>query len=246
MEHFTEDMIWEPKEDSPMISIYPFGQNVQDGIKYTAAMDPRYTVTPIIIIAALWYHYNWYWNHRAEWTIPVGVYFLFCSAQIMLVMCGFPVFMDVLISAAIIFLACGLLASLIVVGLVILGLLVYPLRVASSAAHFGNALFLMIGTTLDRVASAADSFAEKLRQWRVYLQVKVLKVVHSVLFYLNSTPHSPTGGSRDCPRDGPRHRPDHRHEDGPEGELDDETEEEPEDDRIRDLTTNRPIGQSTR
>ncbi|KAF5697055.1 hypothetical protein FGLOB1_13048 [Fusarium globosum] len=254
MEHLTEDMIWEPKEYSPMISIYPFGQNVQDGIKYTVAMDPRYTVTPIIIIAAFWYHYNWYWNHRAKWTIPVGVYFLFCSAQVMLVMCGFSVFMDAFISAAIIFLACVLLAGVVVVGLVIVGLVWYLIKGGSLLGHIWSTLLLMAGNALGCAASEAGSLADNLDQWRAYVLAKVIGVFYSVWLYLNSTPHSPTGGSSDGSSDGssgsPEHRPNHRHQDGsegeiqdgpevelhdgPEGELQDESEDEPEDDRVRD------------
>ncbi|CVL07121.1 uncharacterized protein FMAN_15274 [Fusarium mangiferae] len=237
MEHLTEDMIWEPKEYVPLMSIYPFGQIVQAGINNAAALDPRYTVTPIIGIALLWYHYNWYWNLRAKWTIPVGVIFSFCSAQIMLVVCGFPFFMDMLISAVIILLACGLLACLVVVVLVIVGLLWCLMKGGSFFGHIWSASLMMAGTAVGCAASAADSFADNLDQWHVYVLAKVIEVVHSVRLYLNSTPHSPTGrlreGPRDDPRDNPRRRPRYRYEDESEDEPED-SQDESEDDRVRD------------
>lgn len=226
-------MIWEPEEYVPMISIYPFGQNVQDGINIAAAIDPRYTVTPIITIALLWYHYNWYWNLRAKWTIPVGVIFSFCSAQIMLVVCGFPVFMDAFISAAIIFLSCGLLACLLGVLLVIMGLVWFLVKGGSLFGHNWSASLLMAGTVVGCAASAGDSFADNLDQWRVCVLAKVIEVVHSVRLYLNSMPHSPTGRPRECLRDNPRRRPSYRYEDESEDEPED-SQDEPEDDRVRD------------
>ncbi|KAF5620675.1 hypothetical protein F25303_12509 [Fusarium sp. NRRL 25303] len=233
MDHSTEDMIWVPQKYVPMISIYPFDQNVQDGINIAAAIDPRYTVTPIIAIALLWYHFNWYWNLRAKWTIPVGVIFSFCSAQIMLVVYGFPVFMDAFISAAIIFLSCGLVTCLLVVGIIIVGLVWYPIKGASFFGHIWSAFMLMVGTAVDCAASAADSFADNLDQWRAYVMAKVIEVVHSVRLYLNSTPHSPTGRPREGPRDNPGRRPRYRYEDESEDEPED-SQDEPEDDRVRD------------